>query len=123
MRLVGVPAARRDVRPVSGLHAQRKCPPEAREAIRESTRTRIRPIFMSVLTSVCGMLPLVLFPGAGSELYRGLGSVVVGGLVVSTVFTLFLVPALFSLVYDTSNAITRGFRAVFGRAEQPASGD
>jgi hydrophobic/amphiphilic exporter-1 (mainly G- bacteria), HAE1 family len=42
-----------------------------REAIRESTRTRIRPIFMSVATSVFGMLPLVLFPGAGSELYRG----------------------------------------------------
>jgi HAE1 family hydrophobic/amphiphilic exporter-1 len=71
-----------------------------RHAIRESVRTRIRPIFMSVSTSVFGMLPLVLFPGAGSELYRGLGGVVVGGLVVSTVFTLFLVPALFSLSLD-----------------------
>ena len=66
-------------------------------AIDDATRTRIRPIFMSVSTSVFGMLPLVLFPGAGSELYRGLGSVVVGGLVVSTLFTLFLVPALLSL--------------------------
>jgi HAE1 family hydrophobic/amphiphilic exporter-1 len=74
-------------------------------AIRESTRTRIRPIFMSVSTSLCGMLPLVLFPGAGSELYRGLGSVVVGGLAVSTVFTLFLVPALFSLVLDARTAL------------------
>jgi HAE1 family hydrophobic/amphiphilic exporter-1 len=46
------------------------------------------------------MLPLVLFSGAGSELYRGLGSVVVGGLSVSTVFTLFVVPTLFSLVLD-----------------------
>ena len=46
------------------------------------------------------MAPLVLFPGAGSELYRGLGSVVIGGLVVSTVFTLVLVPALFSLMLD-----------------------
>jgi HAE1 family hydrophobic/amphiphilic exporter-1 len=71
-----------------------------REAIREAVGNRIRPIFMSVATSVCGMLPLVLFPGAGSELYRGLGSVVVGGLVVSTLFTLFLVPALFSLALD-----------------------
>lgn len=68
-----------------------------REAVREATRIRIRPIFMSVSTSVFGMLPLVLFPGAGSELYRGLGSVVVGGLVVSTIFTLFLIPPLFSL--------------------------
>ncbi len=74
-------------------------------AITESTRTRVRPIFMSVSTSLCGMLPLVLFPGAGSELYRGLGSVVVGGLVVSTVFTLFLVPALFSLVLDARMAL------------------
>ena len=73
---------------------------EPRLAIGESVKTRIRPIFMSVSTSVCGMLPLILFPGAGSELYRGLGSVVVGGLVLSTVFTLFLVPALFSLVMD-----------------------
>ena len=77
-----------------------------REAIRESVSNRIRPIFMSVSTSVFAMLPLVLFPGAGSELYRGLGSVVIGGLVVSTVFTLFLVPALFSLALDARSAIT-----------------
>ncbi|MBW1981053.1 MAG: efflux RND transporter permease subunit [Deltaproteobacteria bacterium] len=73
---------------------------ERRAAIREAVRNRIRPIFMSTTTSVFGMLPLVLFRGAGSELYRGLGSVVVGGLVLSTIFTLFLIPALFSLVLD-----------------------
>ena len=71
-----------------------------REAIRESVRTRIRPIFMTTATSVCGMLPLVLMPGSGSELYKGLGSVVVGGLIVSTLFTLIVVPLLFSLVLD-----------------------
>ena len=76
-----------------------------RHAIREAVRTRIRPIFMSVSTSVFGMLPLVLFPGAGSELYRGLGGVVMGGLIVSTVFTLFLVPALFSLSLDIRAAL------------------
>jgi hydrophobic/amphiphilic exporter-1 (mainly G- bacteria), HAE1 family len=94
-----------------------------REAIRESTRTRIRPIFMSVSTSVFGMVPLVLFPGAGSELYRGLGSVVVGGLVLSTVFTLFLVPALFSLALDAQNALTRGVRSMMGKEGSPATGD
>jgi len=78
-----------------------------REAIRAAVGDRVRPIFMSVSTSVFGMLPLVLFPGAGSELYRGLGSVVVGGLVVSTVFTLILVPALFSLVLDARQALAR----------------
>jgi HAE1 family hydrophobic/amphiphilic exporter-1 len=76
-----------------------------REAIRESVRSRVRPILMSTITSVFGMLPLVLFPGAGSELYRGLGSVVVGGLMVSTLFTLFVVPTLFSLVLDARSAL------------------
>ncbi len=65
-----------------------------REAVLESTRTRLRPIFMSTTTSIFGMLPLVLVPGPGSEFYRGLGSVVLGGLAVSTVFTIFLIPAL-----------------------------
>ncbi len=80
------------------------------EAISRATHSRIRPIFMSVATSVCGMLPLVLFPGAGSELYRGLGSVVVGGLVVSTVFTLFLVPALLSLCLDARKKLAGSFK-------------
>ena len=93
-----------------------------REAIRESVSNRIRPIFMSVSTSVFAMLPLVLFPGAGSELYRGLGSVVVGGLVVSTMFTLFLVPALFSLVLDARSAITARLQTWFHPAERPAGG-
>jgi HAE1 family hydrophobic/amphiphilic exporter-1 len=52
------------------------------------------------------MLPLVLFPGAGSELYRGLGSVVVGGLALSAAFTLLLVPAMFSLAIDVRHALT-----------------
>ncbi len=74
----------------------------ANEAIRESVSSRVRPILMSTLTSVGGMLPLVLLPGSGSELYRGLGAVVVGGLVVSTIFTMFLVPAVLSLVFSFS---------------------
>ena len=43
----------------------------------ESTRSRLRPIYMSVTTSIFGMLPLVLFQGSGSELYRGLGSILI----------------------------------------------
>jgi HAE1 family hydrophobic/amphiphilic exporter-1 len=67
------------------------------QAIVEATRNRLRPIFMSTLTSVFGMLPLVLFPGAGSELYRGLGSVVIGGLSLSAILTLLLIPPMLSL--------------------------
>ena len=68
------------------------------QSLIEATRNRIRPIFMSTLTSIFGMLPLVMFPGAGSELYRGLGSVVVGGLALSAVMTLAIIPPLMSLV-------------------------
>lgn len=73
------------------------------DAILASVNSRIRPIFMSTMTSIFGMLPLVVLPGAGSELYRGLGSVIVGGLLVSTIFTLFLVPSVFSLVLKFRN--------------------
>ncbi|MFQ5737160.1 MAG: efflux RND transporter permease subunit [Thermodesulfobacteriota bacterium] len=71
---------------------------EHREAVLESTRTRLRPIYMSATTSIFGMLPLVVAPGPGSELYRGLGSVVLGGLAVSTIFTVFIIPALLLFV-------------------------
>ena len=82
---------------------------EPNDAILESVRTRIRPIFMTTSTTVLGLCPLVLFPGAGSELYRGLGAVVLGGLAVSTVFTLVLVPTLFSLMMDARGAMRRRF--------------
>ena len=69
----------------------------AGDAIEAATENRIRPIFMSTLTSVFGMLPLVVFPGAGSELYRGLGSVVLGGLSLSAVLTMAVVPPMMSI--------------------------
>jgi len=69
-----------------------------REAVLESTRSRLRPIYMSATTSICGMLPLVLVPGAGAEMYQGLGSVLLGGLAVSTIFTVFVIPAILIFV-------------------------
>jgi len=69
-------------------------------AVALSVKTRTRPIFMSAMTSIFGMCPLVIMSGAGSELYRGLGSVVLGGLLVSTIFTLVVVPAMFTLFLD-----------------------
>lgn len=64
------------------------------EAVRSSLETRLRPIFSSTLTAILGMLPLVVIPGAGAEIYRGLGAVIVGGCLVSHVFTLILIPAM-----------------------------
>ena len=80
------------------LHHMRSDDMEVQEAILEATRNRIRPIFMSTVTSVVGMLPLVLFPGAGSELYRGLGSVVVGGLALSALLTLLIIPPMMTVL-------------------------
>ena len=82
------------------LHHLRSEGMEPADAIAAATRNRIRPIFMSTFTSVFGMLPLVLFPGAGSELYRGLGSVVVGGLALSAILTLAIIPPLLSIAFS-----------------------
>jgi multidrug efflux pump subunit AcrB len=64
------------------------------EAVRQAVQYRARPIFMSTLTSLFGMLPLMLIPGVGSEIYRGLATVIVGGMLVSSVLTLVLLPSL-----------------------------
>ncbi len=65
-----------------------------KDAVQQAVRMRLRPILMSTLTSIFGMLPLLLMPGAGTELYRGLAGVIVGGMCVSTIFTLILLPSL-----------------------------
>ncbi len=80
------------------LHLRRERGYAPVEAVATATRNRLRPIFMSTLTSVFGMLPLVLFPGAGSELYRGLGTVVIGGLSLSAILTLLVVPPMLGLL-------------------------
>lgn len=66
---------------------------EYKAGIIEATKTRIRPIYMSSMTTIFAMFPLVLLPGPGSEFYRGLGSVMIGGLTLSTIFTIFVIPA------------------------------
>jgi hydrophobic/amphiphilic exporter-1 (mainly G- bacteria), HAE1 family len=81
------------------VHAREDGLPIA-EAVIESVRTRIRPIFMTTLGGLVGLLPLVIAPGAGSELYRGIGAVLLGGLLISTVVTLVFVPALLSLMME-----------------------
>ncbi|MGL1955852.1 MAG: efflux RND transporter permease subunit [Colwellia sp.] len=67
------------------------------DAVEQAVRLRLRPILMSTLTSICGMLPLLLIPGAGAELYRGIAAVIVGGMSVSTLFTLIFLPSLLQL--------------------------
>lgn len=71
---------------------------EGKKAVSFAVATRIRPIFMSATTSLLAMLPMVVSTGSGSELYRGLGSILLGGLALSTVFTLFVIPCLLVFV-------------------------
>jgi len=77
-------------------------------AVTDAARTRIRPILMTTWTTVVGLIPLVLFPGAGSELYRGIGSVLLGGMLLSTLLALVFIPTTFSLMNDIG-------RMLFGR--------
>jgi HAE1 family hydrophobic/amphiphilic exporter-1 len=87
---------------------QEGMPPQ--EAIIESSRNRLRPIFMTA-SSLLGFLPLVLSSGSGSELYRGMGAVQLGGMLLSTLVTLVLVPTVFSLWIDFRD----GLFALIGR--------
>ncbi len=68
------------------------------EALRDGVRSRVRPILMTTATNVLGMAPLTFAAGSGSELYRGLGAVMIGGQILSTIFTFVLVPAVLSFV-------------------------
>jgi HAE1 family hydrophobic/amphiphilic exporter-1 len=67
------------------------------EAVEQAVLIRARPVYLSTLTSLFGMLPLMLMPGVGSEIYRGLATVIVGGMGISAIFTLILMPSLLLL--------------------------
>ena len=64
------------------------------QAVEQAVLIRARPVYLSTLTSLFGMLPLMVMPGVGSEIYRGLATVIVGGMAISALFTLILMPSL-----------------------------
>lgn len=82
---------------VSGTIDRLRAGMEAPESVKEATLARIRPILMSTTTTVFGIAPLVLFPGAGTELYRGVGAIVLFGLLFSTFVTLIFLPSFLVL--------------------------
>ncbi|MBN2712507.1 MAG: efflux RND transporter permease subunit, partial [Planctomycetes bacterium] len=75
------------------------------QAIVEGSVRKIRSILITSLTSIIGMLPLVLGVGEGSELYRGVAAVIVGGLMVSTPLTLVVLPLLYSLIDEMMDLV------------------
>jgi len=72
------------------------------EAIREGALTRLRPVLMTALVASLGFVPMALNVGAGAEVQRPLATVVIGGIVSSTLLTLLVLPALYSLVHGRS---------------------
>ncbi|ALS97443.1 efflux RND transporter permease subunit [Lacimicrobium alkaliphilum] len=72
----------------------------ALEAVEEAVRSRLRPITISTITTICGLAPLVFLPGAGTELYRGVGVIVMAGIIGATLVTLTLLPAVTVIVLN-----------------------
>lgn len=90
------------------------------DAIKEAIQIRLRPVMMSTITTVFGLSPLVLLPGAGSELYRGLGAIVLFGLLFSSIVTLTILPVILSLVFHfRERLIERGWRNLLAGSRRP----
>src|SRR5690606_19425662 len=104
---------------VDGALARLREGDNLRDATSGAVSARVRPIFMSTLTSLAGLMPMVLTRGSGSELYRGIGTIVLGGLSVATVLSLFVVPSLFVLVWSARSKALRV--ATSHRAAEPAT--
>lgn len=88
------------------------------EAVLESCRTRLRPILMTTMTTVLGMLPLSLGIGEGSEVYRGMAITVMCGLTFSTLLTLVVIPILFTIVEDFIEKLGNLLKRIFSRFEK-----
>jgi hydrophobic/amphiphilic exporter-1 (mainly G- bacteria), HAE1 family len=82
---------------------------DCRDAVLEGAGNRLRPILMTAMTTIFGVLPMALAAGNGSEVYAPLGQAIFGGLISSTVITLIIVPIL----YETLERRTLAFRASF----------
>jgi len=72
---------------------------DAKAAVMEAVSSRLRPIAMSTVTTICGLAPLVFIPGAGTELYRGVGAIVLFGILGTAIITLTFLPALSIAVF------------------------
>jgi multidrug efflux pump subunit AcrB len=79
----------------------------ALEAMREAGRTRLRPILMTSLATIAGILPIAIGFGAGAESRRPMGIVVVGGMISSTVLTLLIIPVVYALLADAGRFFRR----------------
>ena len=79
-----------------------------REALLTAARVRLRPIIMTTVAMIFGMVPLAMALGEGSEQRAPMGRAVIGGLITSTLLTLFVVPVVYTLLDDFVNRLRRG---------------
>jgi multidrug efflux pump subunit AcrB len=80
------------------------------KAVREAVASRLRPIAMSTLTTICGLSPLVFIPGAGTELYRGVGAIVLFGILGAAIVSVTMLPALTISVLEWNENRAKGDR-------------
>jgi len=83
---------------VSNLNRMRKSGFELHEAIMKGATERLRPVLMTATVATLGMLPAAIHTGVGSDVQRGIATVVVGGLAISTVLTLFVIPSMYHVI-------------------------
>ncbi|HTB68699.1 MAG TPA: CusA/CzcA family heavy metal efflux RND transporter [Steroidobacteraceae bacterium] len=83
---------------VSNLNRMRKAGLELHEAIMKGATERLRPVLMTAMVASLGMLPAAIHTGVGSDVQRGIATVVVGGLLVSTLLTLIVLPAMYHVI-------------------------
>ncbi len=84
----------------------------AREAIVEGAAVRLRPVLMTVASTLLGAVPLVLSSGAGAESRLAIGSVILGGFAVASIFTLYVVPVLYDLLSGFSGSTAASSQAL-----------
>jgi len=91
-----------------------------REAVLEAGPVRLRPVMMTAISTIFGMLPVALGDGDGSEWRAPIGVLAIGGLAVSTLLTLLVVPVVYTLVDDAQAAVARGAGALRARLSRRA---
>lgn len=95
---------------VSFIRALREQGTPLDEAIREGALTRLRPVLMTALVASLGFVPMALNVGAGSEVQRPLATVVIGGIISSTILTLLVLPAIYRLFHREREPVDVGFQ-------------
>ena len=83
----------------------------AAEAMLEAAQLRLRPVLMTAFSTIFGMIPIALATSDGAELRTSMGIIVIGGLISSTFLTLFVVPAVYTLLADTRILLTRATKS------------